>query len=70
VATNGKAKDGYHDTIWLRDVKTGVTVDLLAPTGGSNLAGRRRKRNQDMAAQRLDTFHARLRHRLREPRVN
>ncbi len=31
VAADGKAKDGYHDTIWLRDVKTGVTIDLLAP---------------------------------------
>lgn len=31
VATNGKATDGYHDTIWLRDTKTGVTIDLLAP---------------------------------------
>lgn len=44
VATSGKAKDGYHDTIWLRDTKTGVTIDLLAlndenspGAGGANI---------------------------------
>ncbi|HTW87378.1 MAG TPA: hypothetical protein VMD75_05180 [Candidatus Binataceae bacterium] len=30
IAADGKAKDGYHDTIWLHDTKTGVTIDLLA----------------------------------------
>ncbi len=39
VATNGKAKDGYHDTIWLRDTKTGVTIGLLAPEKSPGAGG-------------------------------
>jgi len=31
IAYEGKAKDGYHDTIWLEDSGTGATVDLLGP---------------------------------------
>ncbi|HTW87379.1 MAG TPA: hypothetical protein VMD75_05185 [Candidatus Binataceae bacterium] len=36
IAADGKAKDGYHDTIWLRDTKTGVTIDLLALNDGES----------------------------------
>jgi len=31
VVVEDKAQDGYHDTIWLRNIKTGQNIDLLAP---------------------------------------
>src|SRR5580700_4132731 len=46
VAIQHKARDGYHDTIWLRDLKTGAVTDLLAPgdakwpgAGGTEILG-------------------------------
>ena len=46
VLTGGKAEDGRHDTIWLKNLKDGTVTYLLAPgnekwpgTGGTRLLG-------------------------------